>query len=109
RSCRFLSEEGVIEWTWSEKKVRVFTASDGEWRDYAEPQSVVEKGYVAAENMYIDEMRSFIQAVRGDTPFPYTFSEDRTILRILQAAEKSSEDGIHMRTHELSQTLGGSP
>ncbi len=101
RSCRFLSEEGVIEWAWAEKKVKVFTAGDGKWTEHPEPEQFVEKGYVAAENMYIEEMNCFLRAIRGEQPYPYTFVQDKRILDLLLAAEKSSDEGKHVgaQTH----------
>jgi predicted dehydrogenase len=96
RSCRFLSEEGVIDWVWSNRCVRVFKAADTAWKEYFEPEGVAEEGYIHAENMYIEEMRAFIEAVRGKTEYPYTFQEDKEILAILNAAEESAEKGVHI-------------
>lgn len=96
RVARFLSEEGVIEWTWAEKKVRVFKARDKQWREYTEPEGKVEEGYIHAETMYIREMDRFLQAIRGDAPYGYTLEEDKRILEVLTAAETSALSGQHV-------------
>jgi predicted dehydrogenase len=97
RSCRFLSEEGVIEWVWSSKCVRLYRAAGASWKEYFEPEGFSQEGYIHAENMYIEEMRAFVDAVRGTKAFPYTFREDKEILKILNAAEESAEKGIHVK------------
>ena len=38
---------------------------------------------------YVDEMRAYLQAVRGEAPWPYPLREDLRILRILADAERS--------------------
>ena len=95
RTCKFFSEEGVIVWEWGEK-TRVYTAKDRRWREYAEKKGTVVKGYSdkIKEEPYIEEMRSFIRAIRGKDPYPYTFEEDLRVLNILNAAEKSSDQNI---------------
>lgn len=99
RVCRFLSEEGVIEWTWwtwADKKLRVFSARDKRWREYHEPEGPVEEGYIHAETMYIREMECFLKAIRRETTYSYTFAEDKQILEILYAAERSAAMGQHV-------------
>jgi predicted dehydrogenase len=96
RTCRFISEHGVIEWVWSDERVRVFKADEGKWSEYREPEGITEEGYIHAENMYIEEMKCFVQAVQGEVEYPYSFAEDKRILDLLYAAEKSSERQIHV-------------
>jgi predicted dehydrogenase len=102
RTCRFVSEYGVIEWTWSEKRVRVFQVETGKWVDYMEPPGIAENGYISTENMYIEEMRTFVKAIRGDLQYPYSLEEDQKIIALLKAAEQSSENQTHV---QLAQHL----
>ena len=97
RIFRLLGEEGVIEWNWGEKKVRVFTAKDKKWTEAQADEGIPEKGYMIGGGMYIDEMNSFVQAIKGGAGYPYTFEEDKQILDFLYAAEKSSDQNIHVR------------
>jgi predicted dehydrogenase len=97
RSFRLLGQDGVIEWNYAEKKVRVYTAADKAWKEIPEPAPIVEAGYVtAAENMYIEEMRTLINAVQGKSPWPYRLEDDRATLGILYDAERSAETGKHV-------------
>ncbi len=96
RTFRLLGDQGVIEWTWGEKKVRVFSATSSKWTEYREPAGIVEPGYLAAEDMYIEEMKRYVAAVQGKQAYPYTLEEDRRILALLEAAEQSSSQGKHI-------------
>ncbi len=97
RTYRLLGEQGVIDWVWSEKKVRVFTADSRTWTEYPEPAGIVERGYLAAEDMYIEEMKQFVEAVEGVRDYPYTLAEDKRVLDLLRAAEQSSVEGKHLQ------------
>jgi hypothetical protein len=50
-----------------------------------------EQGYVSAEDMYIEEIKTFLEAVRGERPWPYSFAEDRKNLEALYELEKSGK------------------
>lgn len=95
RVFRLLGEDGVIEWDWSTKRIKVFTAKDKKWVEYPTEEGTLEKGYIAGEKMYIDEMDCFVKAIKGGK-YPYTFEEDKKILGMLYAAEKSSNEGVHV-------------
>ncbi|MGC9970652.1 MAG: Gfo/Idh/MocA family oxidoreductase [Bryobacteraceae bacterium] len=101
RVGRFLGERGVIEWNWTDHRVRVFDASSGRWTEYEEPKGTVEEGYIAAEDMYRDEMRAFVAAIRGEQPWGYTLTEDKNILSLLQTAERSSDRALHLDFAEV--------
>lgn len=101
RSFRLLGQEGVIEWVWSQKRVRIFESATKEWTEINEPVPIVESGYQAAENMYIEEMRAFLSAIQGQSPFPFSFEEDLITLGHLSAAEKSSNERRHVIDGEL--------
>jgi predicted dehydrogenase len=97
RVCKLISEEGVITWDWG-AGVKVYTAKDRDWKEYTEEQGTTVEGYTdkIKEEPYIEEMRHFIEAIRGEIRYPYTLEEDKRILNILYAAEKSSERGVHV-------------
>lgn len=96
RVFRVMGEEGVIAWDWSKKKVEVFTAKNKRWREYLADEGKSEKGYLIGEKMYVDEMDYFLKAIRGEKKYLYTFEEDKKILNLLYAAERSSERGKHI-------------
>lgn len=97
RSCRIISEEGLIEMVWCEG-VKVYRASDKSWKEYPEPKGTTVEGYSEKikEEPYIEEMQQFVQAVKGEVTYPYTFEEDKRILDLLYAAEKSANQGRHI-------------
>lgn len=97
RVFRLLGEEGVIEWDWGSKVVRVFTAKDKKWAKYPVGEGKPEKGYTVGEKMYIEEMDQFLRAIKGKGKYPYTLEEDKKILAILYAAERSSDKGVHVK------------
>ena len=43
------------------------------------------------ENMYIDELKAFIDAVEGKSSFINTMENDHNILKLLYAVEKSDK------------------
>lgn len=110
RVFRVMGEEGVIAWDWSKKKVEVFTAKDKRWREYPADEGKPEKGYLIGEKMYVDEMDYFLKAIMGEKKYPYTFEEDKKILNLLYAAERSSERGKHIdiRWAPKKRKTGGS-
>ncbi len=93
RHFRLCGSRGTVEWNGEERVVRCW--HDGAWEQVAEPSGLDEPGYRYAEDMYIDEMRDFLAACRGERPWPYTLAEDAENLRLLQAAERSSDREAH--------------
>lgn len=100
RVFKLLGEEGVIEWDWNTKLVRVFTARDKQWKEHLIEHGEPEKGYVWTERMYIDEMNHFVKAIKGEVKYMYSFEKDKKILEIVYAAEESSKKGTHINLHE---------
>lgn len=98
RELKLISEDGVIEWSWG-AGVRVYTAKDKIWTDYPEAAGTSVAGYdeKIKEEPYIEEMRRFIEAIEGGRPYPYTLEDDLLVLNLLNAAEKSSDTGVHVK------------
>ena len=94
RQTRFVCSEGVISWDWDARKLLVHMA-DGSWREHPESFS-----HESAEGFYIDEMAAFLAAIRGEQPWPHTLSDDRRIIGLLNAAERSDELGRHISVDE---------
>lgn len=98
RILRVVGEKGTIEWNWMEDIVRVYNADTKEWEEFKEKKGFREEGYVTKENMYIEEMKLFISAIKGEGEYIYSLEDDLKILKLLVATEKSSEEGIHVKT-----------
>ncbi len=89
RQLRIIGEEGVIEWEFD--KVRLYTAQDKGWTEFKDEEKVVQKNYWAKDDMYIEEMRHFVNAVEGKEKYVYSLEEDAAIYTLLLAAEASSD------------------
>jgi len=90
RQSRFVCSEGIISWDWDARKLLVYSA-DGCWREHPDTYN-----HNSVEGFYIDEIAAFLAAIRGEQPWPYKLSDDRCILSLLRAAERSAETGQHV-------------
>jgi predicted dehydrogenase len=97
RSLKLMSEEGVITWEWG-VGIRVYNAKDKSWVEYPEQSGTSVEGYdkKIKEEPYIEEMQRFIEAIQGKRDYPYTMEDDYRVLCMLNAAEKSSQEGLHV-------------
>ena len=97
RSFRLCSEKATIEWDAMLKQVRVFRVDTREWETIPEPERIMEPGYITAENMYIEEMREFVAACEGKMKWSYSLEEDKGMLDLLSAVEKSWDNHIQVK------------
>jgi predicted dehydrogenase len=90
RSLILNMEKGQIVWRWDDGVVKVYDAANMRWVYYNTPQGQTTAGYNKniIEDMYIDEVKSFIDAVNGIKAFPNTVDEDIQILDILYRSER---------------------
>ncbi|MFH1420902.1 MAG: Gfo/Idh/MocA family oxidoreductase [Candidatus Aenigmatarchaeota archaeon] len=95
REFKLLCEKGVIIWDWTNRVLKVFSSEKGQWEEYHEKKVTPETGYIAGEEMYIEEMKTFIDAIIKKEDYGYTFEEESKIINTLYAAEKSSDQGVH--------------
>ena len=92
RQLKILGENGVIFADWSERTVGYFTKEDG-WKNKKIDDGTVEKNYIHGDGPYMEEIKTFLNSIKRETPPPYTFEDDLKILRILKAIETSSDNG----------------
>lgn len=95
RNFKAVGEKGTIEWSWSDDLVRLFDADKKEWLEFKE-EGFREPGYVAKENMYIKEIKAFLEAIKGESNYPYTLEQDYQLLTLLQKAEQSEKTNTHI-------------
>ncbi len=86
-------ERAQILWRWDDKVVKLYDARTKEWQEIAITTGQAAEGYNPniTEDMYVDEMRAFIEAVEGKTPFPNTLDDDIKVLKILNQVESQSK------------------
>ncbi len=99
RNFKMISEEGVILWDWNRRTVDLYSAGDKKWKEYPQGKGRSVEGYVMEDDMYVNEMEHFIGAIQGKHPYMYTLEDDKRILELLYAAERSwdSQDIITVK------------
>lgn len=91
RSLILNLEQAQIRWSWETKYVWVYDAINQREIVYHEPQGKAQSGYNEniIEGMYIEEMRHFLDAVKGGVPFPNTLADDIKVLHLMHQTEAS--------------------
>lgn len=84
RTLRLLGSEGVLEWERFDYCVKVFTAKDKKTEVFSVPKGNPEKGYVNEEEMYIDEIKAFLDAINQKAPYPFSFEENLNNMNMLE-------------------------
>lgn len=89
RSLILNLEKGQILWNWTEHQIKVYDAMNQRWIRYQNPEGTSITGYNKniIDDMYIDELRSFINAFKNPERFPNTLDKDIEVLKILNRAE----------------------
>lgn len=82
-------EKGQTLWSWDEDKIKLYDAAKKEWDGLSYQKGKAAEGYNRniAEEMYIEEMRAFIDAVLGKGEFPNSLDEDIRVLKLLNKIE----------------------
>jgi len=93
RTLRILGSDGVLEWERFDYLIKVFDAKTGKSQNIKVPKGHPEKGYINEEEMYNEEIKNFIDAIKGIKKYPHSFIDNINFLQILYALEKSSKTG----------------
>lgn len=90
RSLLLNMEKGQITWRWDEDLIKVYDAESKRWEDCFYKKGQAAEGYNEniIEDMYIDEMKSFIDALDGKDKFPNSLDDDIRVLKILYGVEE---------------------
>ena len=90
RTLRLIGTTGVIEWEWQDWKIRCYDSATKQTETIEIEMGKTEAGYINVEDMYIDEIRAFLDAIHGRREYPYSFTEDLHHLKTLYALEEAS-------------------
>jgi predicted dehydrogenase len=95
RSCQLIGEEGTILWDFSDKQVKVYSAKTKEW------QLLPEEADYDTNQMYVDEMKHFLQCLEGKAEPTQDVNAGKRVLEIALAAKQSAETGklINLGAH----------
>lgn len=84
-------DKGQLIWDWNENCVKVYDADGSGWESISYEMAGAESGYNQniGENMYIEELRNFIDAIEKKRPFVNSLDEDHKVLKLLYDIERS--------------------
>lgn len=84
-------ERGQLLWRWDEQEIKVYDAESQKWISHSYTQGDAAAGYNKniAEDMYIEEMQAFLNALQGKKVFPNLLKEDIKVLQLLHTIEEN--------------------
>jgi predicted dehydrogenase len=91
RTCQIIGDEGTIRWDNLAGTVRLYQARTSQWVEFEDPT-----GWTANQ-MYVDEVRHFLQCLTRSEPSAQDIHQAARILRIALAA-KQSEKSLRVET-----------
>ena len=92
RTLRIIGSEGVLEWEWQDYQIKIYNANDKKWRNVKIPTGNIEANYIVGEEMYQEEIKSFLDAISGKKKYPFDFKENNKILNVIFSLEKGEEE-----------------
>jgi glutamate-1-semialdehyde aminotransferase/spore coat polysaccharide biosynthesis protein SpsF (cytidylyltransferase family)/predicted dehydrogenase len=93
RTCKVVGETGTAVWDFNLQEVRWFSSEQPGWNSIP---------YIfEANDMYVAEMRHFLKSLGTGTGPMIDLEQGRDVIRVVEAAKKSSEEG---KTQALSWT-----
>ncbi len=83
--------EKQLRWDWEDQYIEIFDPSMDKWNKINYEKGKTESGYNPniSENMYVEEMRNFINALRGKGKYINTLEYDLRVLKLLYKVEES--------------------
>jgi predicted dehydrogenase len=89
RSLILNLENAQILWNWNEHQIKIYDANNRRWVSYQHPEGISIAGYNKniIDDMYVEELKSFINCVQDKTTYPNSLDKDIAVLKILNRAE----------------------
>jgi predicted dehydrogenase len=83
-----------LYWDWDNSEIKVFDPKSNQWEEIKYEIISAQSGYNKniTEQMYIDEMASFLKAAKHEGTFPNSLERDDRVLKLLYAVEKSDKN-----------------
>jgi len=99
RTCKVVGETGTVFWDFNVQEVRWFSAEQPGWKSIP---------YVFETNdMYVAEMRHFLGSLGSGTGPMVDLEQSRDVIRVVEAAKKSSEERKPQALNWTSETNEG--
>jgi len=91
RSLILNFERAQLRWNWEDSFIKLFNPSKNEWEVIDDFQGKAESGYNKniIEEMYVKELKSFIDGIKNPQLFPNNLKNDKRILELLKQIEDS--------------------
>lgn len=91
-------DQKQLIWDWNEKQIRVYQPLKQSWQNISYEMVQAEAGYNPniGENMYIDEIQNFINAVQKKETFINTLENDHRVLKLLYTIEESHNKSTYL-------------
>jgi len=85
-----------LYWNWDDNMIKVFDPVLNSWLEIKYEAISAQIGYNKniTEQMYIDEMSTFLKAIKNEMSFPNTLEHDHRVLKVLYAVENSDKLNI---------------
>lgn len=85
------ADKKQLIWNWDDNMIQVYDAETKEWEQHGYELTKAESGYNKniTEQIYIDELGTFLAAAAGDQKFPNDLRHDHRVLKALYAIEES--------------------
>ena len=87
------SDKKQLIWDWDTSCVKIFDPEKQEWKEISYTMKDAADGYNAniGENMYVDEINCFIDAIQGQGTYINSMECDYGVLKLLYAIEKADK------------------
>ncbi len=86
-------EKAQLRWDWDDRCIRIFDADTQAWSKIEQTYGESHPGYNKniLEDIYINEIKSFILGIQNPKEFPSTLDEDIRILSMMKRIEETNE------------------
>ncbi len=93
RTLRVLGSKGNLDWERFDSVIKLYEVKTKKTEVITVPKGHPATGYINEEEMYNDEIKSFIGAIGGKQKYPHSFKESAHLLNVLYALETSDRTG----------------
>ena len=92
-------DQKQLIWDWNLNNVQVYDPLTNKWENISYEMKAAESGYNLniGENMYIDELNAFIQAIEEKKPFINSIENDHNVLKLLYAIEQADRNSTYIK------------
>lgn len=88
-----------LVWDWDINAINIFNPETNQWENRPYEMNEAADGYNPniGENMYVEEIRNFLEAINGTSTFTNSMENDLRVLKLLYAIEESDRTSQYVR------------